>query len=61
MINATREKLIDRMIRIYGFEHDLVIQFAKLCERYADCATNDKMLAILVEAHEANPVFDEEE
>jgi hypothetical protein len=60
-MNATKEKLIDRMIRIYGFEHDLVIQFAGLCERYANNATNDKMLTILVEAHEANPVFDEEE
>jgi hypothetical protein len=60
-MNATKEKLIDRMIRIYGFEHDLVIQFAGLCERYANNATNDKMLAILVEAHEANPVLDKEE
>ena len=61
MMNTTREKLIDRMIRIYGFEHDLVIQFAELCERCTNCTINDKMLTILVEAHEANPVLDEEE
>lgn len=61
MMNTTREKLIDRMIRIYGFEHALVIQFAELCERCTNGATNDKKLTILVEAHEANPVLDEEE
>lgn len=61
MMNATRENLINRMIRIYGFENDIVIQFAGLCERYTDDATNDKMLTILVEAHEASPILDNEE
>ena len=61
MMNATRENLLDRMIRIYGFENDIVIQFAELCERYADNAINDKMLTILVEAHEASPILDDEE
>jgi predicted glycosyltransferase len=61
MMNATRENLIDRMIRIYGFENDIVIQFAGLCERYTDNVTNDKMLTILVEAHEASPILDNEE
>ena len=28
-----REKLLDRMIRIYGFEHDAVIEFAELIEQ----------------------------
>lgn len=61
MMNATRENLLDRMIRIYGFENDIVIQFAELCERYADNAINDKMLTVLVEAHEASPFLDDEE
>lgn len=52
-----RENLIDRMIRIYGFEHPLVIQFAELCERMAYTKANDKALMMLVEAHEENPVF----
>lgn len=52
-----RENLIDRMIRIYGFEHPLVIQFAELCERMEDTEANDKALMMLVKAHEENPVF----
>lgn len=52
-----RENLIDRMIRIYGFEHPLVIQFAELCERMADTECNNNALALLVEAHEEYPVF----
>lgn len=61
MMNATRENLLDRMIRIYGFENDLVVQFAELCERYANNAINDKMLTVLVETHEASPILDDEE
>lgn len=56
MMNAIRESLLDRMIRIYGFENDIVIKFAGLCERYPDNAHNDKMLTILVETHEMYPV-----
>lgn len=47
-----RENLIDRMIRIYGFEHPIVIQFAELCERMADTEYNNKALITLVEVHE---------
>lgn len=49
--------LIDRMIRIYGFEHPIVIQFAELCERMADTEYNNKALMTLVEVHEKNPAF----
>lgn len=52
-----RENLIDRMIRIYGFEHPIVIQFAELCERMAHTEANDKALMMLVESHEENPAF----
>lgn len=52
-----RENLIDRMIRIYGFEHPIVIQFAELCERMEHAEANDKALMTLVEAHEENPAF----
>lgn len=48
-----RENLIDRMIRIYGFEHPLVIQFAEL----EDTEANNNALMTLVKAHEENPVF----
>lgn len=52
-----RENLVDCMIRIYGFEHPLVIQFAELCERMADTEYNNNALVLLVEAHEEYPVF----
>ena len=55
-----RENLIDRMTRIYGLEDPIVIQFANMCEKYADNAWNDDVLRLLVEAHEKDPVFEED-
>ena len=48
------------MIHLYGFENPMVIQFADMCERYANSAWNDEVLRLLVEAHEADPVFEED-
>ena len=48
-MNETREQLIDRMIHIYGFEADPVIQFATFCE----CpAVPDGVLETIVFYHE---------
>ena len=55
-----RENLLDRMIHIYGLEDSIVIQFAEMCERYANNSWNDDVLRLLVEAHEADPVFKED-
>lgn len=55
-MNKQREQLIDRMIRIYGHENEIVIQFAELCEKFDNTESNDKALAVLVEAHENYPV-----
>ncbi len=54
-MNENREKLIDRMIAIYGFEHPIVIEFCRLCERWEDNNWNNKILQLMVEAHEADP------
>ena len=57
-----RERLLDRMIRIYGFEHEIVIEFARMCEEWLPTENNDKALEILVKCHEENPVgFDEKD
>ena len=57
-----REQLLDRMIRIYGFEHEIVIEFARMCEEWLPTENNDKALETLVECHEENPVgFDDDE
>lgn len=53
-----REELLDRMIRIYGFEHELVIEFGKLL--ISEVFT-DETLEALVKAHEEYPVVEEEE
>lgn len=53
-----KEQLLDRMIRIYGFEHEAVIAFAKLIEN--DTFT-DKMLETIVKAHETFENLIEEE
>ncbi len=55
-----RENLLDRMTHIYGLEAPIVIQFARMCERYENNAFNDDILRLLVEAHEADPVFEED-
>ena len=57
-MNTMRKNLIDRMIKIYGFEHPSVIWFTDLCERWKDTKDNDKVLRIIVESHEEFPVLD---
>ena len=52
-----REKLLDRMIRIYGFEHETVIWFANKIENpYYLTSTLER----IVRCHEARPRVDEE-
>ena len=46
-----REELLTRMIRLYGFEHEAVIQFAKLMESNV---VGDESLLLVVESHEKN-------
>lgn len=58
MMNAKREELLDRMIRIYGFEHEVVINFARACE--SDQFT-DEVLEIVVRQHEENPWVEDED
>ena len=56
-----REDLIDRMIRLYGFENPITIQFADLCDRLEDTEWNNMVLRLLCEAHEADPqIFTED-
>ena len=57
-MNTMRKNLIDRMIKIYGFEHPSVIWFVDLCERWKDTKDNDKVLRIIVESHEEFPVLE---
>ena len=59
-----RNDLLTRMIHLYGFENPLVIQFAKACETYTTPETSamwDNCLKTLVECHEKNPYFPDEE
>ena len=59
--STMREQLMDRMIRIYGFEHEIVIAFCAMCETYPNTEAYEKMLRALVEWHEEFPVLDEED
>lgn len=60
-MNPMRENLLDRMIKIYGFEHPIVIKFAKQCECMEDTAIYDTILRLAVEAHEKYPALDTDE
>ena len=53
-----KEKLIDRMVRIYGFENPIVIEFCRMCERGEII---EDLLELMVELHERCPQFDDEE
>ena len=56
-----REKLIERMVHIYGFENPIVIEFCKLCEAWKDIEDRDRLLEVIVISHEAYPQLDSEE
>ena len=60
-MNPMRENLLNRMIKIYGFEHPIVIKFAKQCERWEDTAIYDTILRLAVESHEKYPRLDTDE
>jgi len=55
-----RKNLLDRMIAIYGLENPIVIEFTWMCEKYGENSWNDDFLRLLVEAHEADPAFEED-
>ena len=60
-MNKIREQLADRMIRLYGFESPITIDFCRLCEEWADTEAHDNALATLVKCHEEEPQCFEEE
>ena len=53
-----KEQLLDRMIRIYGFEHPLVIEFAKMIE---NPSYKIDVLETIVKCHEYNPQINNED
>ncbi len=51
-LTEKREKMLGRMIRIYGFEHEAVVQFVELLETDID----DQVLETIVKTHENYPL-----
>ena len=60
MKTIDREKYLDRMIAIYGYENEIVIHFATMLEKLADNEWNDTCVRLMVEAHEFAPYIKEE-
>jgi len=56
-----RQKLLDRIIRIYGYEHEITIDFAKMCENYPNGENCEKALETLVKIHESRPYTEDDE
>ena len=56
-----REELMNRMIRLYGFESPIIIDFCRLCEEWPNTEAYDNALATLVKCHEETPQCFEEE
>lgn len=46
-----RKAMVDSMIRMYGFEDERTIEFARLAESWPDDTDHDKMLRTIVESH----------
>ena len=60
-MSKIREQLVDRMIRLYGFESPIAIDFCRLCEEWPNTEAYDNALAILVKCNEETPLYFEEE
>ena len=60
-MNKIREQLTDRIIKLYGFENPITIDFCRLCEEWTDTEAHDNALATLVKCHEEAPQCFEEE
>ena len=60
-MSKIREQLADRMIRLYGFENPITIDFCRLCEEWPVTEAYDSALATLVKCHEEAPLYFEEE
>lgn len=56
-----RQKILDRMIKIYGFEHQLVIDYATLCENFPQEEWADSLLLEGIMNHEKNPKIESDE
>lgn len=54
-MSEIREKMVDRMIQIYGFEHPIVLEFCRHCENEN---ISDRFLNLLVSCHEEFPVLE---
>ena len=54
----TREEMLTRMIRLYGFEHEAVIQFGWLMARPQ---ISDETLETIVKCHEEHPLWEDED
>lgn len=59
-MNKLRENLITRMIRIYGFENEIVVDFCRCCEIFPNDEAHDKALRTLVIVHEECPIVDDQ-
>ena len=55
-----REELMNRMIRLFGFENPITIDFCRLCEVWPNTEAYDNALASLVKCHEETPQYFEE-
>lgn len=49
-----RENLLDEMIRIYGFENPITIEFAEMCE---NPNWSIEMLQVILASHKLYPQF----
>jgi hypothetical protein len=60
-MNEIREKLLDRIIRIYGFENEITLDFARFAESLPEGEPYDRVLTCLVESHEEFPQIEDDE
>ena len=45
-MSEKREQLLDLVISVYGFEHQMTISFAQMCEKWVGDEQWDKLLEL---------------
>ena len=50
-MTEVRKAMVDSMIKMYGFEDERTIEFARIAESWTNDSEHDRLLRVIVESH----------
>lgn len=56
-LSEKRQAMLDKMIKIYGFEHEVTVAFAGMLENWDDTKECDKALEMILITHKEHSVM----